>query len=580
MKDRIYQILWGSLILLSLNLILFMPYYFIVHADNDFLPFFPSHHPRGYYDFSLTSLKEYLLQMFFRRHNLDPFRLSAELIFIGGILALGRSFFVRGKKIFLLIATGSYVFLLLLELYRMLISLVLDRSTLWLEDIQLIGSGIQYCKDVLGFPDYLFEAFCCLGLFGFCVPIYFLFSLVWRHLLVSKKEAVITSTFLFVSLGIFFNWFGILRDDTTVQMLSKHLIYNYERCLVYLENNRTFPGQTEHHRRFFSKMEAKPNIFLFVIESYGMVLFNHKPLRESMLSLLPEMEKQLHAIDKIEILSHKSTSPVFGGTSWLSTATLIAGTPVTNQTRYELFKQIAPSFPHLINYLGYHAYKRVSFQPGTQVESKLYEFDQTFVRRDIEYSGDIIGWGGVPDSATFAKINNKMNFLKSPFLLHYMSLSTHTPWELPRKLPIEIFEQEGSGRNYYDSYAEGLTGENKNFRDYFLTISYEWRLMNNFFRRHLGINFLVIIVGDHQPLTAKGVDTSHDVPIHVLSDVPSILAGFKKAGFIQGLVPKNKTALKHHNIYPIILESMNLKDSQQNEITKNIDSEMRQDSNL
>ena len=63
---------------------------------------------------------------------------------------------------------------------------------------------------------------------------------------------------------------------------------------------------------------------------------------------------------------------------------------------------------------------------------------------------------------------------------------------------------------------------------------------------------------DHQPLTAKQVDTSHDVPIHILSDNPSIVAGFKKAGFRSGLIPPKQAAIKHEMIYPILLESLNM----------------------
>ena len=561
MKDRVAGILWSVLILLGLNFILFFPYFYTIHANNDFLPFFPSHHPRGAYDFSFQSLREYVLQMLFRRHNLDPFRLSVEMVFIGGFIALGRSFLDRGKRIFLLIATCSYVFFFILECYRMIISLVLDRSTLWLEDMQLIGSGIQFCKDTLRLPNYVFETLCGFGVFVLCIPIYFLFSLVWKHLRISKWEAVFTNVFMLTFIGLFLNWFGTLRNDTTVQLLSKHLVYNYERCLVYLENNRNFPEQTEHHRRFYTQMAVKPNIFLFVIESYGMVLFNDNLLRERMQLLLADIEEELEEIPKIEMLSHLSTAPVYGGASWLSTASLIAGTPISNHARYELFKNVAPSFPHLVNYLGYHSYDRSSFQPGTDTDSSLYGFDQTYVKRDMEYNGEYIGWGGVPDYSTFLKMEKEIDRLSPPFFFHYMSLTTHIPWQLPPRLPRKIFSQEGTDSNYYDAYVEGLEGGKGSFRNYFLTVSYEWRLMSDFLRKKLASNFLVIIVGDHQPLPAKSVDASHDVPIHVLSDVPSLIAGFKNHGFTSGLIPPKKKALKHQIIYPIILESVNFRNA-------------------
>ena len=70
----------------ALNLLLFVPFYFVLSGENGVWPFFPLGHPRGPYDWEGPglgrSIYEYGMQLFVRRHNLDIVRVSADWVFI------------------------------------------------------------------------------------------------------------------------------------------------------------------------------------------------------------------------------------------------------------------------------------------------------------------------------------------------------------------------------------------------------------------------------------------------------------------------------------------------------------------
>lgn len=559
-----YSFMSSVLILITLNFLLFCPFYFTVNGIHEIIPFFNSLFD-GISELNFASLRNLFSQLFLQRSSVDPFRISIEMLFIAGFISIGRCFFFRAKKFFLAIATSLYLLVLLFELYRTTIMLVLHRSPLWLEDIQLIKSALQYCNETLRLPNYSFEAMLVIGLLLIASAFYYLFSFVWKNYPPFRMRTLLANVSMVAVLYLFFYKYDLFDEKNSVQLLSRHVLSNYEQCLIYIENNRKFPEQSQHHQKYFVHMNKKPNIFLFVIESYGMLLFEDEQLRIRTESLLRQAERDLMGIPGLKALSHSSTSPVFGGVSWLSTASLISGTLIKTQTRYEQFKEISPKFPHLINYLGYHGYERTSFQPGTTFDGNLYGFDRIFIRGDMGYQGKPIGWGEVPDSATFAKIEKEIKHMKTPFLLHYMSLSTHTPWEAPPALPTGDKDAQG---NYFDVNADGLATGKESFRDYFVTISYEWHLLKDFFKRYIGSNFLAVIIGDHQPYIASRIKATYNVPVHILTDVPVLLDAFKQAGFDPGLLPSSKPAIRTQDIYPIMLEAFNYKPKSSYTISK------------
>ena len=64
--------------------------------------------------------------------------------------------------------------------------------------------------------------------------------------------------------------------------------------------------------------------------------------------------------------------------------------------------------------------------------------------------------------------------------------------------------------------------------------TFDW--LTAYLRDHAPRDSVVIVVGDHQPISAvSGRDASWSVPVHVFSNRQPLLSKFEAAGFVSGL---------------------------------------------
>ena len=70
---------------------------------------------------------------------------------------------------------------------------------------------------------------------------------------------------------------------------------------------------------------------------------------------------------------------------------------------------------------------------------------------------------------------------------------------------------------------------------------------------------VVILLGDHQPPISRLVvppDTTRDVPIHVFSNRPALLAPLLEQGFVQGTaIPRDMAAFPLAGLAPRLLRA-------------------------
>ncbi len=338
-------------------------------------------------------------------------------------------------------------------------------------------------------------------------------------------------------------------------------------------------------------LTRKPDVHLFLVESYGRILFSHPDTSERWHGRMAHYEQRLTEAGW-HVVSNFSEAPVSGGGSWLAEATLLTGIRV----RYEaVFRHLVDDIrhtPNLVRFLDAQGYQTVLLapkdraRPGIQLENR-YDYDTTIFALDLEYEGPSIGWGIIPDqySLGFAH-DNVLKSIDEPVFTNFHMVSSHAPWTVvPRVVddwrtlgepedgsrPGELesgpkrsgnlrelgdrlrhYKRFDAPRYAYMGEADGL--ELSAFAD---TIDYDLEVLT----RHLEAmpdDALVIMMGDHQPPLVSEADDTYDVPVHVLARDPVLLEEFREAGFTDGMDINGGryTTLMHEAVFSLMVRAL------------------------
>ena len=176
--------------------------------------------------------------------------------------------------------------------------------------------------------------------------------------------------------------------------------------------------------------ETKPNIYIFLIESYGASSIQTSPLiRSSLRQLSHELKNNYH------MQSGFLKSPVFGGQSWLSFASMNCGVMLHNELAFKaLFRHQSRCLASVLKKWGYRS---ITVRPGTKFgllkeEKATFAFDFDFIGNNLGYKGKPVGWSGIPDEFSALVLNEKLNhqpFNNHPHLVQFTFTASHTPWQ-------------------------------------------------------------------------------------------------------------------------------------------------------
>jgi hypothetical protein len=87
-------------------------------------------------------------------------------------------------------------------------------------------------------------------------------------------------------------------------------------------------------------------------------------------------------------------------------------------------------------------------------------------------------------------------------------------------------------------------------------LDYLLRSVAGWLRLPAGRARVIVLLGDHQPAaTVSGRGARWDVPVHVLSDRPAVLARLRAAGFVDGLDPPRDPIGPMHTLTPLLLDA-------------------------
>jgi hypothetical protein len=329
------------------------------------------------------------------------------------------------------------------------------------------------------------------------------------------------------------------------------------------------------------ELARKPDVLLFLVESYGRLLSTDEGTRDTHALLLDKLEDELSATGWHSVSAYSRAS-VSGGRSWLSEGTILMGTPIKYEAVFDHL--VSHRVPNLVGFLRDNGYETVMLAPADRERPgggkvNRYGFDRVIGFEDIGYKGPSMGWGIIPDqySLDFARrtlLEKKPG--ARPLFLDFHMVTSHAPWsavpplvDQPHLLdrlksnfgprPVDAtpeaalrkhashFERDDGKHLYMSHFTEKMR------RGYQATIRYDLQAITQYLKQRPD-DALVILLGDHQPPVITRANASFDCPIHVLARDPAMLAELERAGFSRGLwLPEDApTPLSHAGLFSLL----------------------------
>jgi hypothetical protein len=297
-------------------------------------------------------------------------------------------------------------------------------------------------------------------------------------------------------------------------------------------------------RRFGLEKLGGADVHLIFVESYGQTLFRHPQMKPQFMPALRRFGSALEAAGW-HVQSGLMRSTTYGGKSWLAHAALASGAPIEDQVQYDvLLKSGATNVVKLFDAAGYETVQIApAFQRSFVEYERFYTFDRSLAYAAFDYKGPTYAWAPMPDQYVLDFVRRKeLASLAKPTFLQYLLVTAHTPWT-PQPRYVSDWESIGDGSSYATQQPLDFGGPNApatQLRDaYASAVVYDLRVLEDYLVRYVSRRSLVVMLGDHQPRAdVTEWDPSWNVPVHVLSRDPALLAPLAGRGFVAGVVPR------------------------------------------
>ena len=197
-----------------------------------------------------------------------------------------------------------------------------------------------------------------------------------------------------------------------------------------------------------------------------------------------------------------------GKTSIECLPALFAGIPSWLETPFMLSNystNTLTGFPSICNQYGYETY----FVHGAKEGSMRFDalasslgFKHQLYRDDMSTSNSETGSWGLHDHEVFKHISNKLNGHRKPFMMTFFTLSTHEPFDIPKRLrnKYKIPTAEAASYRFFDDQLRLFFEQNKH---------------KKWFK-----NTMVVITGDHTPVHLDNaqykIQDYYSVPILII----------------------------------------------------------------
>jgi len=374
-----------------------------------------------------------------------------------------------------------------------------------------------------------------------------------------------------------------LTKQPAVQWFSPLLAENVDQSLwTYRAVKRSF-GESPYQAYDSVRLTKTPDIHLYVVESYGRVIWDEKPMHSFFDGILKRLEQRL-ADAGVQSVSAFSTSNIRGGRSWLADGAIIMGTPIRYEAVFHHALRYAKSQTTLVSFLKKQGYETLLVAPadrarlGLVVENR-YDYDRIVAFNELNYHGKPYGWGMIPDQHTIGFVAEQfVARAQKPQFLNFHLVSSHAPWrDVPPRVEdwhalstgdtqsiAEKHDAERALKGLAQRYDRVDTGINfrpalgKYVRGYLWNLEYDLELLVDEIIRETKGGRLTILIGDHQPPLITSLNSSYDSPIHVFSRDPALLNEFRAQGFEDGLrlLSRPKPAMGHGGLFSLLARAL------------------------
>ena len=300
------------------------------------------------------------------------------------------------------------------------------------------------------------------------------------------------------------------------------------------------------------------DVFIVFVESYGAVAWERPDIAAGLAD----------SREALEVVSALVDAPTFGGGSWLSHASLLAGVEVRDQGRYSLL--LTQTRETLVSRFSERGHRAVALMPGLRAawpEGIFYGFDRIYGADALDYRGPPFAWWRIPDQYALARLAQRELGAgeRAPRLVVFPTISSHMPFrptppyqpDWSRLLGEQPFEEAAvqaalATRPDWTDLAPAYTG----------AIDYAQRWLAGWLAQPSPRPMLAIILGDHQPPAAvAGRDAPWQVPVHVVGSDTAVLGALVDAGFRRGLAPARPALGPMHSLHGLLLDVLDGSDS-------------------
>ena len=301
------------------------------------------------------------------------------------------------------------------------------------------------------------------------------------------------------------------------------------------------------------------DVFLVFVESYGAVAFDNPDFAAALAPARAGFRDAIAGSNR-QVVSAFVGSPTFGGSSWLAHVSLLTGVEVRNEdTNVRIMSQRRDT---MVTAFARAGYRTVAAMPGNShpwPEGAFYGFDDIYDRARLDYRGPRFGWWPVPDQFTLARLDalEIVQDRRRPVFAVVPTISTHAPFgptapyqpEWPRMLTTKPYDADEMTR------ALGTTPDLLDMGpSYVNALSYTYQSLGGYLRLRGDRDFVVIVLGDHQPAAAvSGEGARWDVPVHVIASRPLVLERLRARGFVDGLTPLPEPIAPMHRLLDTFL---------------------------
>ena len=303
------------------------------------------------------------------------------------------------------------------------------------------------------------------------------------------------------------------------------------------------------------------DVLLVFVESYGAVSFAHPDIAGALAGARARLEAAVRDGGR-DAVSAYVESPTFGGSSWLAHLSLLSGVEVRDaRTNDRLMTERRDT---LIRLFARRGFRTVALMPGLRQrwpEGVFYGFDAIYGADRLAYRGPEFGWFAIPDQYSLERLDalEVTRSPRPPLFVFFPTLTTHFPFNpTPPYQPdwrriasdrpfdgpeiVRAYAREPDWLNFTPGYIDAM--------------SYEFDTLAGYLRRNAARDFVMLLVGDHQPpALVSGEGAVWDVPVHVITSRAPVLDALLARGFQRGLTPAAPAVARMHTLLPILLEA-------------------------